>query len=403
MKNLLSGKFPYLLSVFLIILLILSSTGKPVETDWRFDFTSSSQLPYGCEIIENNLKYVFPDKNVRISDRTIYETLQDSLNGPGVYLIVNDIFEPDEYDMKFLMEFIKRGGIVMVSSFKFSEEFQDSTGIHFTNRFYDYQWDSLKFEDESLNIPGGYQTSKHTHPIVTLNEDTDTTVHTVFARNDLNEPVFFSKSFGEGRLFVHLFPIGFTNYYLTEPDAADFGYKSLAFLPVDDVLWDEHYKTGKIMIKTPLRYILSEPHLAWAYYILLFSAVLFIFLHGKREQRIIPVIKPFINTSIEYYKRTALLRKYQDKGKPPVMLLYDTFSARVASHFRMSGNIFAEENTTLVRTVSSQAEALYRLIQKEFERILKAEKQKDEITSLILKIDNFYKLTGIYAKRRYRF
>ncbi len=359
-------------------------------------------LPYGCRIIEDNLRYVFPENTIQYSSRTIYETLKDTLKKPGVYLFINDTYEPDEFDMNRLMKFIRGGGTVFVSAFVFSDEFEKAAEIFFKNYYQGSHWDSIKFETSEFTNYGGYPASKYIYPGVSLDERTDLSRIEIYARNNLNEPVYFSKKYGEGKLFVHLFPIGFTNYYMTEKEAADFAFKSMAFLPEKSIVWDEYYKTGKIMIQTPLRYILSEPHLSWAYYLLLFAAFLFIFFYGKREQRIIPVIKPFANTSMEYYKRIALLRKHQFRDKNYIRVLFESFSSRVTAHFRMTGNIFMEKNEALVKTENFQAGLLYMQIEKEFEKLKNIEKPRDQIKSLILKIDNFYKLTGIYAKRRSR-
>jgi hypothetical protein len=51
---------------------------------------------------------------------------------------------------------------------------------------------------------------------------------------------------------------------------------------------------------TPLRFILTTEPLRWAYYLTLLSILLFIVFEAKRKQRIIPVIKPFANTTLEF-------------------------------------------------------------------------------------------------------
>lgn len=401
MNGAIKGKALYIVSGVLILFLILLNSNKPIESDWRFDFTAQSTLPYGCEILGNNLKYVFPGRDIQYARKTVYETLRDSLQKSEVYLIINDTFEPDEFDTDLLMKFIQRGGTVFVSAFAFSDEFEKASEMYFTNYYQGSHWDSIKFEHSGLQITDEYPVSKYLYPGVSIDDKTDLSQVKIHAKNNLNKPVFFSKKFGNGTLFIHLFPIGFTNYFMTERGAEDFAYLSMAFLPEKDVIWDEYYKTGKIMIQTPLRFILSQPHLSWAYYILLLAAVLFIFLYGRREQRVIPVIKPFINSSIEYYKRTALLRKHQYNDKQYVRVLYEAFVSRVTAHFRISGSIFLEENVGRIKDENVHAWMLFQQIEKDFERVKKSDKPDNELKALILKIDNFYKLTGVYAKRRY--
>ena len=45
---------------------------------------------------------------------------------------------------------------------------------------------------------------------------------------------------------------------------------------------------------------MSEVALRWAYYITIFVILLFVLIEGKRRQRIIPVIKPLGNTTLEF-------------------------------------------------------------------------------------------------------
>jgi hypothetical protein len=51
---------------------------------------------------------------------------------------------------------------------------------------------------------------------------------------------------------------------------------------------------------TPLRFILSNESLRWACYITIISILIFIVFEMKRKQRIIPVITPLANTTLEF-------------------------------------------------------------------------------------------------------
>jgi hypothetical protein len=53
-------------------------------------------------------------------------------------------------------------------------------------------------------------------------------------------------------------------------------------------------------VETPLRFILTNESLRWAYYITAISLLLFMIFEMKRKQRIIPIIKPLTNTTLEF-------------------------------------------------------------------------------------------------------
>jgi hypothetical protein len=54
-------------------------------------------------------------------------------------------------------------------------------------------------------------------------------------------------------------------------------------------------------------YILSQPSLKWGYYLLLLSVLIYIFFEGKRRQKIIPIIKPLSNATVEFVETVGRL------------------------------------------------------------------------------------------------
>ena len=76
----------------------------------------------------------------------------------------------------------------------------------------------------------------------------------------------------------------------------------LSFLPKNQIIWDNYYKSGRKVITSPLRFVLQNPALKWAFYITLISLLLFVIFKGKRTQRIIPVVEPLKNASLDFTK-----------------------------------------------------------------------------------------------------
>jgi hypothetical protein len=64
--------------------------------------------------------------------------------------------------------------------------------------------------------------------------------------------------------------------------------------------------------QTPLRFILVTEPLRWAYYISIVSLLVFILFEIKRKQRIIPIVKPLSNTTLEFVGTVGNLY-YQSK------------------------------------------------------------------------------------------
>lgn len=63
---------------------------------------------------------------------------------------------------------------------------------------------------------------------------------------------------------------------------------------------------------SPMRFILSKPALKYAWWLFLFGIFLFIFFNIKRKQRIVPIIEPKKNKSVEFVKSIGNL--YLNEG-----------------------------------------------------------------------------------------
>jgi hypothetical protein len=83
-------------------------------------------------------------------------------------------------------------------------------------------------------------------------------------------------------------------------------------MPEQKVYWTEFYHFGRMEAATPLRFVLTTEPLRWAYYVAIVSLLVFILFEIKRKQRIIPVIKPLQNTTLEFIGTVGNLY-YQSK------------------------------------------------------------------------------------------
>lgn len=125
---------------------------------------------------------------------------------------------------------------------------------------------------------------------------------------------FIKVNYGDngGQFYLHTNPFAFTNYHMLN-DNEDYAATVLSFLPKQQLIWDNYKKTGRKIITSPLRFILTNAALKWAFYLALISLILFVLFKGKRTQRIIPVIEPVKNTTVEFTQTIGDLY-YQNKN-----------------------------------------------------------------------------------------
>src|SRR5690606_14786865 len=92
----------------------------------------------------------------------------------------------------------------------------------------------------------------------------------------------------------------FTNYYLLKPDSEAYVQHVFSYLPDRETLWFTNATSESS--SSPLRFILSQPTLKYAWWLFLGSLAMFVIFNVKRRQRVIPVINPLQSKSVEFVK-----------------------------------------------------------------------------------------------------
>jgi hypothetical protein len=119
-------------------------------------------------------------------------------------------------------------------------------------------------------------------------------------KNNSDQANFIKISFGKGTIYVHSEPLFLTNYYLLKPGSLKYTQDVFSYLQDRETIWfvDNDTKVSRFF----MRFVLSNPALKYAWWVFLGGLVLFIFFNAKRKQRIVPVLEPLRNTSVDFVK-----------------------------------------------------------------------------------------------------
>ena len=165
------------------------------------------------------------------------------------------------------------------------------------------------------------------------------------------------------------------------------------------VFWDEYYKTGRAAVRTPLRFILSTQPLRWAYYILIFSILIYIIFEGKRKQRIIPEINPLQNSTLEFAGIIGKLYYQRKNHKNITEKKIRYFLDQIRSRYYIRLDEFNDETLEKISRRSGvelkEVKSIFKYIN--YIEIIPKVKGKElkHINSLI---ESFYKKAGIYGR-----
>ncbi|MFN3405283.1 MAG: hypothetical protein ACK40G_14380 [Cytophagaceae bacterium] len=167
---------------------------------------------------------------------------------------------------------------------------------------------------------------------------------------------FIRKNYGDGNFYFHTTPVSFTNYHLIHSQGKGYAERALSHLPPGKLYWEEYNKIphfedrdGGGLGAGPLKLIFSNPTLKNAWYILLALILLYIIFFAKRRQKIIPIVEPNTNTSLEFIKTVGTLYFQQSKHRRLMKLKIRYFLSFIRQKYHLSTNEIDEE---LIKRIS---------------------------------------------------
>lgn len=317
---------------FFILLLIIAELFRPTSINWRSSYTSSDKIPYGCYVIYQELPNLL-EKPVIKSTADPYEFLvENELPKNSVFIFINDYLGFDLQQSNALLNFVEEGNTVFLATKDFFGPLADSLKIK-TSYIIEVQKSTIETnfventlkssENTSLEIPDPAYFSKM--------DSTTTKIISYTQSEEKDIANFVSIDYGAGKFYIHSLPEVFSNYNLLS-DSQEFAAASLSYLDGAVYYWDEYLKTGKVIVTTPLRFVLSETGLKSGYYLLMIGLLLFVIFRGKREQQIIPVIPPVENLTISFTKSVGSLyyqhRNYSNIIAKKIMYFFSSVRSK---------------------------------------------------------------------------
>lgn len=356
-------KLIILIGVIILLLVGLSylKTQAPKPVDWSHNFYNTKTSPYGTYITYQLLEDIFDKKNIRSTRRPIYNNLKKGLedyfyyedesfgttesdyyddydysdeleiaeldnleeeitipilpdtvsSDPSAwyhdvemipdttsYIFINSTFQLDKTDLEYLLDFVGLGNNVFISAEDYPKVFMDTLGLKVKKEYGFNHTDSLYYLVDSPDKKYAYRSIYGQTRIYSNNSK-----YTIrpLAMNAKNDTVFLKLNYGRGHFYLHTVPSAFANVNVLQTGKYDFPFKCLSYLPANSkVIWDEYQKQGPVGEDSMFRVMFTSEPLTIAFYIIIFGLLLFMIFRAKRTQRIIPIIQPPVNSSVEF-------------------------------------------------------------------------------------------------------
>jgi hypothetical protein len=325
--------------VALMVLLVSIFLFRTSQYDWSVTYAHEDKNPFGTYAFSQLLTPYFSDGSVVNSKKTLYE-LKDSIGFDKNLLIIATRFSPDKEDTKVLLSLVESGANAFISADRFGGVFADTLGIQIADSFFKGEsafqpGDSAAIHLVNNSFDTVQQYLFRRGNITNFISSVDSVKATVIARNDYFQPVTIRIELGKGILLLNSTPMMFTNIYLLNNKNHELVGNTLSFLKNKNLYRTEYYHLGRMEVSTPLRFILTTEPLRWAYYVTIISLLFFMVFEAKRKQRIIPVIKPLANSTLEFVSTIGNLYYQRGDHKNIADKKIQFFFEYIHSHYRI--------------------------------------------------------------------
>lgn len=284
--------------LFIIVIAVLAvlQLSKKETLDWRKNFDPTKKTPFGLFVFSEESKKLVSDtlKKAEVSPYKFFENKQFK---PRNYLFINRYID-DESSKKLLNE-VAKGSDLMIISDEVYGYISDSLKVGEVQELNFDESNTLKLTDDRFKnnslvldkVPGrfGFSLTNKGHQVL----------GSVKGKKNMGA-AFVKMNYGKGNIYYHTEPLFITNYYLLKSGNEKYAEAVFSYLPNRETVWfgDSH----EFESKSILRFILANSSLKYAWWLLLGGLVLFVFFNVKRKQRIVPIIEPLKNKSVEFVK-----------------------------------------------------------------------------------------------------
>ncbi len=173
---------------------------------------------------------------------------------------------------------------------------------------------------------------------------------------------FIKVKVGKGTLYLHSTPLIFTNYFLRDSTNLNYVADVFSHLPKGNIIWDSknryssqfvenknRQKNNFIRGSSPLQFIIKQPALRKAWFILLALAIIYVAFTSKRLQRIIPMHNEPTNENLRILELLAARGWRKKEYSATANELFQQFKTFVKKRYRVE---FKERNLEFTAQLS---------------------------------------------------
>ncbi|NEN23388.1 hypothetical protein G3O08_07735 [Cryomorpha ignava] len=311
--------------VALIALLIYTQEDR---YNWNPSFQQDGVNPYDLSLFKKTVAASYLPANFHeiknlYSDSTFLE-LQN-----GLVVSIDPYFEIDSIEISKLLETARNGNQVFISTIKPAKMLEALRPSCVTENF-----NSANEKRAKTILPSVNGEEKSPGISYMIREDKERFAWTYFDFENCpdeefeilgsfeaigeNYTNFVKFDYGDGAIYLHTTPLIFTNFHFKNKDVFAHSQNIFDLIPhqkmfyLDPEYSEPDYSKKPPVSESPLRFILSNPPLKWAWYLIIALTIIYVFNAVRRSQKSIPVFTLPENETANYLD--VVSRLYQKEG-----------------------------------------------------------------------------------------
>ena len=298
--------------VLLLALLLVNDSSKPLKISWERTFDTSDKMPFGLYVFDNEIQDFFKKRDFVASKKTPYELFNHqsevfteknttivSISGANAF---------DQVSEKAVLNFVAQGNNLFLSSEQINQKLQKELKFKLQDNYLVETRLKMTLANKKIDTLKYKYFRGTTDIYISEIDKASTTILGTMELNNTSEINFIRIKHGKGYVYIHTQPLIFTNYYLLHKKNYHLAEEVLSYVSTPKVYWINNASEASTLV----RYIVSEPALRWAWYIFLLGIAVFLLFNSKRRQRHIPIVKPVVNTTVEFVRTIGNLY-FQEK------------------------------------------------------------------------------------------
>jgi hypothetical protein len=316
--------------VGMFIILYQMNRNNPSEFVWKPTYDTYDKQPFGAYVFDKLLEKSWKDGYIHS-----YESFSDLYNDNETpedknILIVCNRLQMTDLEVDYLLEYTAKGGNAFIAADDFDSALKDTLDfemntnyLHFSlplNLSLEQAHTSVSFSFLKDSISGIPRSLLRNYFIFSMEDEK----RFALATDAGNHPVMIRYPIGKGNLILSSTPLFFTNYVVLHDSIHSLLEQSLACLKGKPLVRTEYYANNVPNGESTsvFRYLLSQPSLKWACYLVMITLFLFMIFTAKRKQRAIPVIRPPGDKMLDFVRSISALYLMRNNNADIILKKY---------------------------------------------------------------------------------